>query len=163
MSDNHRLLRIANRSVLLRAAVAAGLIAATVTLMAVSSSHASPVIVCNDRGCSDWNRSAPSVQSQSVSGTGRPEGCPPLWCGCWARLQVGLPKPFNRALHWLTLRRVPKQVGAWAVMRRKGGGHVGRVVRIDNHGNPVLISGNHNNRVATATYPARRIVAYVKP
>ncbi|HET7411819.1 MAG TPA: TIGR02594 family protein, partial [Pararhizobium sp.] len=54
-------------------------------------------------------------------------------------------------------------VGAIAVMRRRGGGHVGVVSGIDANGNPILISGNHNHTVAEAAYPRSRIVAYVMP
>ena len=56
------------------------------------------------------------------------------------------------------------QVGAIAVMSRgKRGGHVGIVSGIDESGNPIIISGNHNKRVAEATYPRGRIYAYVMP
>jgi len=56
------------------------------------------------------------------------------------------------------------QVGAIAVMSRgRRGGHVGVVSGIDAKGNPIIISGNHNNRVAEATYPRGRVRAYVMP
>jgi uncharacterized protein (TIGR02594 family) len=56
------------------------------------------------------------------------------------------------------------QVGAIAVMSRgKRGGHVGIVSGIDESGNPIVISGNHNGRVAEATYPRGRIYSYVMP
>lgn len=55
------------------------------------------------------------------------------------------------------------RIGAIAVMRRKGGGHVGVVSGFDRRGNPILISGNHGHRVAEAVYPRRRILAYVVP
>jgi uncharacterized protein (TIGR02594 family) len=68
-------------------------------------------------------------------------------------------------------KRVPgPQVGAIAVMSRRGpaagggpGGHVGVVSGIDASGNPIIISGNHNKRVAEAVYPRSRIYAYVLP
>jgi uncharacterized protein (TIGR02594 family) len=62
-------------------------------------------------------------------------------------------------------RRVPgPQIGAIAVMSRgKRGGHVGVVSGIDPSGNPIIISGNHNKRVAEAVYPRSRIYAYVMP
>jgi uncharacterized protein (TIGR02594 family) len=62
-------------------------------------------------------------------------------------------------------RRVPgPRIGAIAVMRRKGGGHVGIVSGIDRHGNPILISGNNGRYgVAETVYPRRRIIAYVMP
>jgi uncharacterized protein (TIGR02594 family) len=56
------------------------------------------------------------------------------------------------------------RVGAIAVMRRKGGGHVGIVSGVDRHGNPILISGNNGRYgVAERVYPRRRIIAYVMP
>jgi len=55
------------------------------------------------------------------------------------------------------------RVGAIAVMYRRGGGHVGVVSGIDPNGNPIIVSGNHNNTVAEAVYPRRRIAAYVEP
>jgi len=55
------------------------------------------------------------------------------------------------------------QVGAIAVMGRRGGGHVGVVSGIDANGNPIIVSGNHNRTVAESVYPARRIHAYVLP
>lgn len=56
------------------------------------------------------------------------------------------------------------RVGAIAVMSRgRRGGHVGVVSGIDAHGNPIIISGNHNRRVAESVYPRSRIYAYVVP
>lgn len=48
-------------------------------------------------------------------------------------------------------------------MARRGGGHVGQVVGFDDHGNPIIKSGNHNRTVGVATYPKGRIRAYVQP
>jgi uncharacterized protein (TIGR02594 family) len=62
--------------------------------------------------------------------------------------------------------RVPgPRVGAIAVMTRgKYGGHVGIVSGIDEHGNPIVISGNNYGRkVGESTYPRSRIYAYVMP
>jgi len=55
------------------------------------------------------------------------------------------------------------QVGAIAVMARRGGGHVGIVSGIDAAGNPILISGNNRNRVVEAPISRRRVYAYVIP
>jgi uncharacterized protein (TIGR02594 family) len=55
------------------------------------------------------------------------------------------------------------QVGAIAVMARRGGGHVGVITGIDAQGNPIMISGNNRNRVREAPVSRRRIYAYVKP
>jgi uncharacterized protein (TIGR02594 family) len=56
------------------------------------------------------------------------------------------------------------RVGAIAVISRgKTAGHVGIVTGVDDKGNPIIISGNHNNTVAEATYSAGRVIAYVWP
>lgn len=56
------------------------------------------------------------------------------------------------------------QVGAIAVMSRgRRGGHVGIVSGIAADGNPIIISGNHGNRVREAEYPRGRIYAFVQP
>jgi uncharacterized protein (TIGR02594 family) len=55
------------------------------------------------------------------------------------------------------------QVGAIAVMGRRGGGHVGVITGIDAHGNPIMISGNNGNRVREAPVSRGRIYAYVLP
>lgn len=150
------------RAMIVRALVAAALIGGMLALAIASGAHAEPVGCMSDNNGRRLCGGATSVE-RVAHGTGRPAGCPRAWCGCWARLQEGLPKEYNRALHWLNLRHVGPQIGAWAVMRRRGGGHVGRVTAFDASGNPVLISGNHNGRVATATYPRGRIIAYVMP
>lgn len=55
------------------------------------------------------------------------------------------------------------QVGAIAVLLRRGGGHVGIVSAVDANGNPVIISGNHGHRVGEGVYSRARVVAYVMP
>ncbi|MEN3348870.1 MAG: hypothetical protein V7632_2505 [Bradyrhizobium sp.] len=55
------------------------------------------------------------------------------------------------------------QVGAIAVMGRRGGGHVGVITGIDAKGNPIMISGNNGNRVREAPVSRGRIYAYVMP
>jgi uncharacterized protein (TIGR02594 family) len=55
------------------------------------------------------------------------------------------------------------QVGAIAVMGRRGGGHVGIITGIDGSGNPIMISGNNGNRVREAPVSRGRIYAYVMP
>jgi hypothetical protein len=98
-------------------------------------------------------------------GSGRPADCPGAWCGCWLSKQIF---GENRrdlwvAKNWLKFPRTAPQIGSVAVMSRRGGGHVGVVVSFDERGNPILKSGNHNRRVATAVYPKSRIIAYVSP
>jgi uncharacterized protein (TIGR02594 family) len=55
------------------------------------------------------------------------------------------------------------EVGAIAVMGRRGGGHVGIITGVDAHGNPIMISGNNGNRVREAPISRGRIYAYVMP
>jgi uncharacterized protein (TIGR02594 family) len=55
------------------------------------------------------------------------------------------------------------QVGAIAVMGRRGGGHVGIITGVDARGNPIMISGNNRNRVREAPVSRGRIYAYVMP
>ena len=52
--------------------------------------------------------------------------------------------------------------GDIAVLRRRGGGHVGYVMSAS--GSKVtLISGNHGRKVGIGTYPRSRVVAFVRP
>lgn len=62
-------------------------------------------------------------------------------------------------------RRISEpRIGAIAVLTRgKRGGHVGVVSGVDSHGNPIIISGNHNKRVGEAVYARSRVIAYVMP
>jgi uncharacterized protein (TIGR02594 family) len=97
-----------------------------------------------------------------------PTGRRSLWCGAFMDMilrETGHKGGGNLALGYAHYghRVSGPQVGAIAVMGRKGGGHVGVVVGIDGNGNPILISGNHNHTVAQSVYPRRRIVAYVEP
>ncbi|WFU33992.1 TIGR02594 family protein [Bradyrhizobium brasilense] len=55
------------------------------------------------------------------------------------------------------------QVGAIAVMSRRGGGHVGIITGVDAKGNPTMISGNSGHRVRETRVSRGRIYAYVMP
>jgi uncharacterized protein (TIGR02594 family) len=99
---------------------------------------------------------------------GNPTGRRSLWCGAFMDMvlkKTGHKGGGNlaRAYAQYGHRISGPQVGAIAVMARRGGGHVGVVSGIDSSGNPIIISGNHNDRVAEATYPRSRIIAYVMP
>jgi uncharacterized protein (TIGR02594 family) len=97
-----------------------------------------------------------------------PTGRGSLWCGAFMDLVLrrsGYKGGGNLALgykHYGTRVSGP-QIGAIAIMGRQGGGHVGVVSGIDNDGNPIIISGNHNRTVAESVYPRGRIQAYVVP
>jgi uncharacterized protein (TIGR02594 family) len=97
-----------------------------------------------------------------------PTGRGSLWCGAFVDLvlkRTGHAGGGNLASAYARYgtRVVGPQVGAIAVMGRRGGGHVGVVSGIDANGNPIIVSGNHNHTVAESVYPARRIYAYVLP
>jgi uncharacterized protein (TIGR02594 family) len=97
-----------------------------------------------------------------------PTGRGSLWCGAFMDMvlkQTGHRGGGNLALGYLHYgtRIAGPQVGAIAVMGRRGGGHVGVVSGIDANGNPIIVSGNHNHTVAEAVYPRSRISAYVLP
>jgi len=60
--------------------------------------------------------------------------------------------------------RVPgPRVGAIAVLRRKGGGHVGIVTAVPGKGRIRLISGNDGHRVRERVRSTRAVIAYVMP
>jgi uncharacterized protein (TIGR02594 family) len=97
-----------------------------------------------------------------------PTGRGSLWCGAFMDMvlkHTGHRGGGNlaRAYARYGTRISGPQVGAIAVMARGGGGHVGVVSGIDASGNPIVISGNHNNTVAESVYPRGRIIAYVMP
>jgi uncharacterized protein (TIGR02594 family) len=97
-----------------------------------------------------------------------PTGRGSLWCGAFMDMvlrRTGHAGGGNLASAYSRYGRhiSGPQVGAIAVMGRRGGGHVGVVSGIDPNGNPIIVSGNHNHTVAEAVYPAGRISAYVLP
>ena len=119
--------------------------------------------------------SAP-VQANSLVNEARqyvdtnPTGWSHDWCGKFMDLvlkKTGHPGGGNLASAYARYgtRVSGPQVGAIAVMRH----HVGVVSNVDTNGNPVIISGNtwrgnnERHRVLEATYPRRRIIAYVVP
>jgi uncharacterized protein (TIGR02594 family) len=58
------------------------------------------------------------------------------------------------------------RVGAIAVLKRGRSnvlGHVGVVRGTDGSGNPIVVSGNHGNKVAQSVYPKSKVLLYVMP
>ena len=95
-----------------------------------------------------------------------------LWCGDFVNLvrrEAGLrPVPSRLARDQAKggHRIAEARVGAVVVFARgRGGtsGHVGVISGVRPNGDLVVISGNHNRRVAEAVYPRRRVVAIVDP
>jgi uncharacterized protein (TIGR02594 family) len=104
-----------------------------------------------------------------------PTGRGSLWCGAFmdkVLRESGYRGGGNLASgysHYGTRVSGP-QIGAIAIMGRRGGGHVGVVSGIDANGNPIIISGNTWSRASGGrhttlehSYPAGRVYAYVIP
>jgi uncharacterized protein (TIGR02594 family) len=107
------------------------------------------------------------AEARKYLGT-NPTGRKSLWCGAFmdkVLRETGHRGGGNLALAYAHYgQRVSgPQVGAIAVMGRRGGGHVGVVSGVDPNGNPIIISGNHNHTTAESVYPRSRILAYVVP
>jgi uncharacterized protein (TIGR02594 family) len=93
-----------------------------------------------------------------------------LWCAAFMNFVLqragheGTGSNLAKSFASLGRRVSGPQVGAIAVMSRRGGGHVGVVSGVDETGNPIIISGNSRGRkVAEHAYPRGRIYAYVMP
>lgn len=107
------------------------------------------------------------TEARKYLGT-NPTGWKKLWCGTF--MDMILRRTGNKGGSALAKdyahygpRVDGPQVGAIAVLTRKGGGHVGVVSGVDANGNPILVSGNHNKKVAESVYPKSRVIAYVMP
>lgn len=100
---------------------------------------------------------------------GNPTGRSRLWCARFMNFVLqrtghrGTGSDMASSFAHYGQRVSGPEVGAIAVMSRRGGGHVGVVSGIDAKGNPIIISGNHGHRVAESTYQRGRIYAYVMP
>ena len=99
---------------------------------------------------------------------GNPTGRGSLWCGAFMDMvlkRTGHAGGGNLASAYARYgtRVAGPEVGAIAVLGRRGGGHVGVVSGVDANGNPIIISGNHNRRVAESVYPKGRVITYVMP
>ena len=100
---------------------------------------------------------------------GNPTGRGSLWCARFMNMVLqrtghhGTGSDMASSFAHYGQRISGPQVGAIAVMGRRGGGHVGIITGIDAHGNPVMISGNNGNRVREAPVSRGRIYAYVMP
>ena len=100
---------------------------------------------------------------------GNPTGRGSLWCARFMNMVLqregyhGTGSDMARSFASYGQRVSGPQVGAIAVMGRRGGGHVGIISGIDAQGNPIMISGNNGNRVREAPVSRGRIYAYVMP
>ena len=100
---------------------------------------------------------------------GNPTGRASLWCARFMNMVLqhsgyrGTGSDLARSFASYGQRVSGPQVGAIAVMARRGGGHVGIVSGIDAGGNPIVVSGNNGNRVRETPISRGRIYAYVMP
>jgi uncharacterized protein (TIGR02594 family) len=100
---------------------------------------------------------------------GNPTGRGSLWCARFMNMVLektghrGTGSDMASSFARYGQRISGPQVGAIAVMGRRGGGHVGIITGIDSAGNPIMISGNNGNRVREAPVSRGRIYAYVLP
>src|SRR5882724_8991836 len=100
---------------------------------------------------------------------GNPTGRGSLWCARFMNMVLqesgyrGTGSDMARSFASYGHRVSGPQVGAIAVMGRRGGGHVGVVSGIDASGNPIVVSGNNGNRVREAPISRGRIYTYVMP
>lgn len=86
-----------------------------------------------------------------------------LWCSAFMRKIAGSPRGVDdRAISWNSQPHVPARVGAIIIVRSRRI-HVGVVSGFDKKGNPIVVSGNHGNRVAESVYPRSSVIAYVAP
>jgi uncharacterized protein (TIGR02594 family) len=117
---------------------------------------------------SDFGSSNVVAEARRYIGS-NPTGRSRLWCARFMNMvlqrsgHAGTGSDMARSFSSYGQRISGPQVGAIAVMSRRGGGHVGVVSGIDPNGNPIVVSGNHGHRVAESVYPRGRIYAYVMP
>jgi uncharacterized protein (TIGR02594 family) len=135
------------------------------------------------RGLADANASyAPDATSSGMGGSdsvvaearryiggGNPTGRAHLWCARFMNMVLqksgyhGTGSDMARSFASYGRRVSGPQVGAIAVMTRRGGGHVGVVSGIDASGDPIVVSGNNGNAVREAPVSRGRVYAYVIP
>lgn len=100
---------------------------------------------------------------------GNPTGRSSLWCARFMNMVLqqtghrGTGSDMASSFARYGTRVSGPQVGAIAVMGRRGGGHVGIITGVDAKGNPIMISGNSSHRVREAPVSRGRIYAYVMP
>ena len=99
---------------------------------------------------------------------GNPTGRRRLWCAYFMNLverkagRSGTGSGMARSYASYGRRVSDPRPGDIAVLRRRGGGHVGYVMSVS--GNKVqLISGNHGRKVGIGSYPRSRVIAFVRP
>lgn len=92
------------------------------------------------------------------------------WCGtfvahCFQQNKYDLPKHWYRAKDWLNWGQMLESpiYGCVVVFDRKGGGHVGFVVGVDEKGNLMVLGGNQGDEVNIRAFPRERVAGYRYP
>jgi uncharacterized protein (TIGR02594 family) len=92
------------------------------------------------------------------------------WCGtftahCIKTAGYPLPQHWYRALDWLNwgVEIGAPCYGCIVVFSRKGGGHVGFVVGMDNKGRLMVLGGNQGDAVSIAPFETSRVAGYRMP
>jgi len=123
----------------------------------------------SDRGRPAFGWPALIVEARKYMGT-NPTARTKLWCATFMNMilaktgYAGTGSDAAKSFASYGKRISEPRVGAIAVLTRgKRGGHVGIVTGLDDQGNPIIISGNHNKRVGEARYNRSRVIAYVMP
>ena len=133
----------------------------------VANAHASMGSSAGGFGGSFGSSGVVAAARQYIGGN--PTGRSRLWCARFMNMVLqqsgyrGTGSDMASSFAGYGQRISGPQVGAIAVMSRRGGGHVGIVSGIDASGNPIVISGNHGHRVAESVYSRGRVYAYVMP
>jgi uncharacterized protein (TIGR02594 family) len=108
------------------------------------------------------------MEARQFVGT-KPSGMGSLWCARFMNMVLektghqGTGSAMANSFASYGHRVSGPEVGAIAVMGRRGGGHVGIITGVDASGNPIMISGNNGDRVREAPISRGRIYAYVMP
>ena len=130
--------------------------------------HGTPVASQNYVAANPAGSSALVAEARRWIGT-NPTGKTQLWCARFMNFVLdrlgyrGTGSDLAMSFRDYGHRVSGPELGAIAVLSRRGGGHVGIVSAVDANGNPVIISGNHGRRVGEGTYSQSRVVAYVMP
>lgn len=92
------------------------------------------------------------------------------WCGTFVAAVMNdsnLPraKHWYRAQGWLEwgVPLLGPTLGAIVVFKRSGGGHVGIIAGIDEHGNLMVLGGNQGNAVCIMPFARDRVIGYRWP
>lgn len=108
----------------------------------------------------------PLKKKTKASLSGKPPGCPSMWCGCWLSKYLGYnDRKLWLARNWLKVGRPAHgpAPGVIAVFARGKGGHVGVVTTVKSPNKIVLLSGNDGGAVRERERSTAQVIAYRWP